>query len=84
MLQHLWSQHIQTPEQIIEHFKKIKEYKEKEIEGLSNLYPWYFCNSKDKRYLKKLNLLKEYNFITNAEYDTLSKNLGKLNYLLKK
>jgi len=76
--------YIQTPEQIIEHFKKIKEYKEKEIEGLSNLYPWYFCNSKDKRYLKKLNLLKEYNFITNAEYDTLSKNLGKLNYLLKK
>ena len=45
--------------------------------------PEYFCNPQDKRYIKKLNLLKEYNFITNTEYDNLSKNLGSLNYLLK-
>ncbi len=72
----------QTPEQIIEYLHA-KEYKKKEIKSLSRVYPIYFCNYQDKRYLEKLNLLKEYNFITNAEHDSLSKNLGSLNYLLK-
>ncbi len=53
------------------------------ITALTFSNPEYFCNPQDKRYIKKLNLLKEYNFITNTEYDNLSKNLGSLNYLLK-
>ena len=72
-----------TPEQILKR-KDLENYNKKEIEGLIRLYPWYFCNSKDKRYKQKLDLLKEYNFITNIEHDNLEKNLGNLNYLLRK
>ena len=73
--------YLKTPEEILEF---AKDYNKEKIKNLSAIYPLHFCNSKDKRYKQKLDLLKEYDFITNAEYDNLSKNLGSLNYLLKK
>ena len=46
-------------------------------------YPLFFANTTDHRYQKKLDLLKEYEFLTKEEHEKLSKNLGSLNYLLK-
>lgn len=49
-----------------------------------NIYPLYFCNTTDKRYQKKLDLLREYKFLTEKEHKTLSERLGSLYHLLDK
>lgn len=48
-----------------------------------SLFPLYFADTTDHRYQKKIDLLREYNFLTNEEHEKLSENLGSLNYLLK-
>jgi len=50
----------------------------------SSLYPLYFADTTDKRYQQKLDLLKDYNFLTEQEHKTLSERLGSLNYLREK
>ncbi len=49
-----------------------------------NYYPLYFADTTDLRYKQKLDLLKEYNFLSNEEHKTLSERLGSLNYLREK
>ena len=47
------------------------------------IYPLYFCDPKEERYQKKLDLLKEYKFLTEEEHENLSNKLGSLHHLLK-
>lgn len=53
------------------------------LEEYAESFPLYFADTTDHRYQKKLDLLKEYNFLTNEEHERLSRDLGSLNYLLK-
>ncbi len=83
-----------NPEQIKREIEKAKQLEERYSTKLKNLsrlemeldcliYPLYFADTTDSRYKQKLNLLKEYNFLTKEEHEKLSKNLGSLSYLLK-
>ncbi|MEK6844669.1 MAG: hypothetical protein AABX44_00245 [Nanoarchaeota archaeon] len=54
------------------------------IKDYASSFPLHFADTTDHRYQKKLDLLKEYNFLTNEEHKKLTKDLGSLNYLLKK
>ncbi len=67
-----------SPEMIKEHLPIPEKV------NIDNLFPLYFADTTDHRYQKKLDLLKEYNFLTKEEHEKLSENLGSLNYLLKK
>lgn len=54
------------------------------LENYSNSYPLYFADTTDSRYKQKLDLLKEYNFLSNEEHKTLTERLGSLYYLKEK
>ena len=63
----------------------IKKYFTKEnLDYIKFSFPLYFADTTDHRYKQKIDLLKEYDFLTKEEHEKLSKNLGSLNYLLKK
>ena len=47
------------------------------------LFPLFFADTTDHRYRKKLDLLKEYNFLTKEEHKTSCDNLGIYYHLLK-
>ena len=51
--------------------------------GENSSFPFYFANPNDKRYQQKLDLLKEYEFITKEQHKILSERLGSLYYLIK-
>ncbi|MEK6844906.1 MAG: hypothetical protein AABX44_01485 [Nanoarchaeota archaeon] len=60
-----------------------KKERAKNLNCQNMIYQLFFCDTTDRRYQKKLDLLKEYNFLTKEEHKKLSENLGCLNYLLK-
>ncbi len=47
------------------------------------LYPLFYADTTDHRYKQKLDLLKEYNFLTKEEHEKLNENLGIYSHLLK-
>lgn len=44
--------------------------------------PFYFCDKTDKRYQQKIDLLREYDFISKKQHKWICKHLGCLRYLL--
>ncbi len=78
----------ETPESLKKKNTFFKEhYDEKtfvEIFEISQIaFPLYFADTTDHRYKQKLDLLKEYYFLTKEEHEKLINNLGSLNYLFK-
>ncbi len=63
--------------------RKILEEYAGQLEKYAGHFPLYFADTTDHRYKQKLDLLKEYNFLTKEEHEKLSKDLGSLNYLLR-
>lgn len=87
LLLKLYSSNMGYSYNMIEHYySKIDYERRKQFNGHEELkfsYPLYFADTTDHRYKQKLDLLKEYNFLTKEEHEKLSENLGSLNYLLK-
>ncbi len=55
----------------------------KSIERSSHLSPLYFADPSDARYAGKLELLRDYGFLTTGQHELLSERLGSLHHLLK-
>lgn len=69
-------------EKILKDTNKLREHA-LDIDFYQNYVPLYFADTTDYRYKQKLDLLKEYNFLTKEEHEKLSNSLGSLNYLLR-
>ncbi len=70
---------------LYEFFSEVNpDFNKKGLKKHAENFPLFFADTTDHRYKQKLDLLKEYNFLTKEEHEKLSENLGSLHYLLEK